>query len=55
MDQDEEVPVAAAFHLQAFDRSEMERWEICFDWFLMIFGVGFGVIVNKLYLEGCTS
>ena len=31
------------FHLQAFEKSELSSWQSCLDWFLMIFGVGFGI------------
>jgi proton-coupled amino acid transporter len=32
------------FHLQAFEKSELKFWELALDWFLISFGVVFGII-----------
>ena len=46
------------FHLQAFERSEMKLWEIMLDYFLLGFGVLFGILgtyqsfVNLMTGEG---
>jgi len=32
------------FHLQAFERSELKWWELTLDWFLIGFGVAFGIL-----------
>jgi proton-coupled amino acid transporter len=32
------------FHLQAFERSELKWWELMLDWFLIGFGVAFGIL-----------
>ena len=32
------------FHLQAFERSELKWWELMLDWFLIGFGIAFGIL-----------
>lgn len=32
------------FHLQAFENKELKWWELLLDWFLVLFGIAFGII-----------
>ena len=43
------------FHLKSFKRTELKYWEIFLDWFLIAFGVVFGILGTRDSLVGILS